>query len=350
MRQLLFFAVLLTFLVGCGGNTGYRYTKSGMKYKIFDGKGKDTLRHGDMIKVFFESRFEDSIMGTSNESGYQLFTYDSSMTKQPASPLEIFPIMKIGDSAVCIFQSDSVIKLQFGDKPAPGAVPDWLKPGKHFYMRLKIMQKYSDTATFNADRQKEFAKFQAYQQRMQDKMMADQTKKDSLGFKAATDEFEKFMAGKKEKMIKTAGGAYIEILEPGTGAPADSGKMLAVRYSGTLLNGTEEFDGNMGKGSDTIKKPALDVIIGQTPTIRGFDEGLRLLRGGSRARFYIPAESAYGNAPAGPKIKAYSNLKFDIYIENVTTPPKQPAQPMMPPPPMPQNGGGQHSPNDGHNH
>lgn len=347
MRHLFFFAVLLTLLAGCGGNTGYRYTKSGMKYKIIGGSGKDSLHHGDMIKVFFESRFEDSIMGSSNESGYQLFNYDTAMTKQPASPLEIFPMMKVGDSAVCIFKSDSVIKLQFGEKPPPGAVPDWLKPGKHFYMYVKIVQKYSDTASFNADRQKEFEKFKAFQQRMQDKMMADQKQKDSVGFKAATDEFEKYMTGKKEKMIKTAGGAYVEILEPGNGAPCDSGKMVAVRYSGTLLNGTEEFDGNMGKGADTTKKPALDVVIGQTPTIRGFDEGLRQLRGGSRARFYIPAESAYGNSPAGPKIKAYSNLKFDIYIENVTNAPKMPAQPMMP---QQQGGAGQHSPNDGHNH
>lgn len=349
MRHLLFFAVLLTLLAGCGGNTGYRYTKSGMKYKIISGNGKDSLRHGDMIKVFFESRYEDSIMGSSNESGYQLFNYDTAMAKQPASPLEIFPMMKIGDSAVCIFKSDSVIKLQFGEKPPPGAVPDWLKPGKHFYMYVKIVQKYSDTASFNADRNKEFEKFKAFQQRMQDKMMADQKQKDSAGFKGATDEFEKYMTGKKEKMIKTAGGAYVEILEPGNGMPCDSGKMVSVRYSGTLLNGNEEFDGNMGKGTDTTKKPALDVVIGQTPTIRGFDEGLRQLRGGSRARFYIPAEAAYGNAPAGPKIKAYSNLKFDIFIENVTIAPKMPAQPMMPPPPT-QGGAGQHSPNDGHNH
>lgn len=350
MRQLLFFAGLIVLLAGCGGNSGYHYTKqSNMKYKIIDGGGKDTLRHGDMIKVFFESRYEDSVLGSSNLSGNQLFVYDSNMANQKYTATEIFPMMKIGDSAVCVFKSDTVIKMQFGEKPPPGTVPDWLKPGKHFYMYIKIIQKYSDTASFNADRQVEFQKMQAYQQKMQEKAMADQKQKDSVGFKTATDEFEKYMAGKKDKMIKTAGGAYVEILEPGTGAPCDSGKLVSVRYSGTLLNGTEEFDGNMGLSkTDTMKKPALDVVLGQSPTIRGFDEGLRQLRGGSRARFYIPAEAAYGGNPAGPKIKAYSNLKFDIFIENVTNAPKQPAMPSMQQ--APQQGGGAHSPNDGHNH
>lgn len=349
MRHLFFFTVLLTLLASCG-KTGYRYTKTGFKYKIIDGGGKDTLRHGDMIKMFFESRYEDSVLQSTNDIGYQLFPYDSNMTKRPYDVGEIFPMLKIGDSAVCVFSSDSIIRMQFGEKPPPGAVPDWLKKGKHFYMFVKVMQKYSDTALFNADRKKEFDRFQAYQKRMQDKAMADQVKKDSVGYKTAREEFDKFLGDKKNKLVKTASGAYVEILEPGTGAPCDSGKQASVRYRGTLLNG-EEFDTNISKPGDTIQKPPFDVVIGQSPIIPGFAEGLKQLRGGSRAKLYVPAEAGYGNAPAGPKIKAYSNLIFEVTIENVTVPKPPPANMQMPGNPQQGANPGAAAPgHEGHNH
>jgi FKBP-type peptidyl-prolyl cis-trans isomerase FkpA len=352
MRPLFIFAALLTLLAGCG-KTGYRYAKSGMKYKIIDGGKKDTLRHGDMIKMFVESRLEDSVMQSSKDLGYQLFVYDSNMAKQEYNASEIFPILKIGDSAVCVFKSDSIIRKQFGENPPPGSVPPFLKKGQHFYMFIRIVQKYSDTASFNAARQQEMEVMKNYQAKMQKKQEEDQAKKDAEGFKVSHAAFDKFMAGKTDKMTKTAGGSYIEILEPGTGMPCDSGKQVAIRYRGSVMNG-EEFETNFNKPTDTVQKPPFEVVLGQSPTIRGFDEGIRALRGGSRAKIYIPAESGYGGMAQGPKIKAFSNLVFEVFIENVSKP-KPVANIQQQPNPNynPQNrgGGAQAQPgHEGHNH
>lgn len=350
MRQLFLFTVLLALLAGCG-KSGYRYTKSGMKYKIIDGGGKDTLKHGDMIKMSIEYKFEDSVLQSVSDVGYQLFPYDSNMTMQKYGFGEIMNQLKIGDSAVCVMKVDSIIRLQFGEKPPPGAVPAWMKKGKNIYNYIKIVQKYTDTAAFTAEKQKEAQKFMAFQQKMQEKAMAEQKQKDSVGFISARAELEKFLGDKKNTLIKTAGGSYVEITEPGTGMPCDSGKLVSVRYRGTLLNG-EEFDSNILKPGDTLKRPAFQTVLGQNGTIPGFDEGLRKLRGGSKAKFYIPAEAGYGGMQQGPKIKPYSNLIFEIIVENVGTAPKQPG--IMPPAPNndPRTGG---APKDapgheGHNH
>ena len=282
MRHLFLFTVLLTLLAGCG-KTGYRYAKSGMKYKIIDGGGKDTLKHGDMVKMSIEYKIDDSVLQSVSDIGYQLITYDSNMTMQKYNFTEIANQLKIGDSAVCVMRVDSIIRLQFGEKPPPGAVPAWMKPGKNIYNFVKVIQKYTDTAAFNAERQKEAQKFMAYQQKMQEKAMAEQKKKDEAGFVGARAELDKFLGDKKNTLVKTANGTYVEITEPGTGIPCDSGKLVSVRYRGTLLNG-EEFDTNIPKPGDTLKKQAFQTVLGQMGTIPGFDEGLRKLRGGSKAK------------------------------------------------------------------
>ena len=73
----------------------------------------------------------------------------------------------------------------------------------------------------------------------------------------------------------------------GTGALAQAGSRVAVRYTGYLPDG-HIFDATAPSGGP------LRFRVGRQDVIAGFDELLPLLPAGSRVRAWIPAALAYG--------------------------------------------------------
>jgi FKBP-type peptidyl-prolyl cis-trans isomerase FkpA len=334
MKKIALYSLLFALAAaGCSKNIDYRTAKSGMLYKIISGSSKDSLKQGDLLKVFLEQRFEDSIMNSSREMGHQMVPYDTNFAKQTYFVTEVLPFMKPGDSAVCKLSTDTILKRFFKDAP-PEQIPPYMKPGKSIYFYVKIVKKYTDSAEFKKDGEVEAVLAKAYGEKMQKKQMEEQQKqmaemqkkaeeqkkKDAPLYVKCREDLDKFLGAKRASLIKTAGGAYVEILQPGSGPACEPGKMVDVRYRGTLLNG-KEFDGNMSAaGAPTAGKPAYTVTIGQPGAIQGFMEGVAALRKGARAKVYIPSDLGYGNSGSGPDIKPFDNLIFELYIENVSAP------------------------------
>lgn len=122
--------------------------------------------------------------------------------------------------------------------------------------------------------------------------------------KAANDAF--FASNGKRAGVKTtASGLQYEVIKEGTGAqPGPSDKVKAY-YTGTLTNGTK-FDG-------TSDKP---IEFELNRVIKGWTEGLQLMKVGAKYRFYIPPELGYGSH-AMPNIPANSILVFDVELVDV---------------------------------
>lgn len=69
--------------------------------------------------------------------------------------------------------------------------------------------------------------------------------------------------------------------------------------------------------------------VGAPNMIRGFNEGIRILHQGAKAKLFIPSMLAYGPQPPSPEIKPFENLIFDIEVLEVSDKPIE--QPMASP-------------------
>ncbi len=120
-------------------------------------------------------------------------------------------------------------------------------------------------------------------------------------------EGEEFLAANKLKdSVKvTASGLQYKILREGTGkAPAET-STVTVHYRGRLTNNVV-FDESYGRGEPTTFQ--LNQVI------KGWTEGLQLMKEGAKFEFYIPNELAYGERPAGQLIPPGSMLIFEVEL------------------------------------
>lgn len=115
-----------------------------------------------------------------------------------------------------------------------------------------------------------------------------------------------FLAENKtqEGVVTLASGLQYKVLREGTGAMPVPGDQVKCHYRGTLLDGTE-FDSSYKRG-----EPATFPVTG---VIKGWIEGLQLMKTGAKWMLYIPSDLAYGER-GNPSIGANSTLIFEIEL------------------------------------
>lgn len=124
---------------------------------------------------------------------------------------------------------------------------------------------------------------------------------------AAKAEGEKFLAEnkKREGVQVTASGLQYEVLEATIGQKPKATDTVKVHYEGTLIDGTI-FDSSYQRG-ESISFPLNGVI-------KGWTEGLQLMSIGSKYKFFIPYQLAYGERGAGQQIPPYAALIFTVEL------------------------------------
>ena len=105
----------------------------------------------------------------------------------------------------------------------------------------------------------------------------------------------------KEGVKTTASGLQYKIIEAGTGKMPKATDQVTVNYRGTLTNGNE-FDSSYQRNEPAVFR--LDGVI------KGWTEGLQLIKEGGKIQLVIPPELAYGDR--GPM--ANRTLLFDVEL------------------------------------
>ena len=156
----------------------------------------------------------------------------------------------------------------------------------------------------------------ALQQKMmakrQTEHMKEMEERKNLG-EANKEKGEKFLEANKAKegVITLESGLQYKILKKGTGASPKATDIVKCHYKGTTIDG-KEFDSSYKRG-----EPATFAL---NKVIKGWTEGLQLMKEGGKWEFFIPPELAYGEMGSGPQIGPNEVLIFEVELLGIEKP------------------------------
>ena len=253
-------------------------TNSGLYYSIEQAGVGKTAEHGDKVTVHYRGKIMD---GNEFDSSYErntpfTLTYgQGQVIKGWEEGLAYFPT---GSKGTLYIPSN----LGYGERGIGNLIP----PNSTLVFDIEVLKVQSE-AEYESEK----------------KEMAANAKKQDV------EKIEKYLKENKLKAKETESGLYYIIEQKGKGAQAEAGKTVSVHYKGTLLDGTK-FD------SSYDRSEPIEFKLGVGQVIKGWDEGIALLKEGSKGKLLIPSELAYGSRSAG-KIPPYSVLIFDIELMDV---------------------------------
>ena len=263
---------------------GYTRLPDGLEYKIIthgDGKKKPVL--SDHMELHISYAVGDSMIFDSRKmNNNKCVPIPMATPRGVGDPVAVFTQMVAGDSAVGRFPVDSLKKV--------GQTYPWNKAGDMVIYKIKMVSVKTE-AEFN----KEEAEKAAVQNGIDDKAL------------------QAYFKEKGIKPAKTASGLYYTIAKEGSGEKIKAGQLVGVNYTGKFLDG-KKFDSNTDTAFHHMQIFSLEV--GKGKVIKGWDEGLQLLKYGSKATLYIPSALAYGTTER-PGLPANSILVFDVELIDI---------------------------------
>lgn len=109
----------------------------------------------------------------------------------------------------------------------------------------------------------------------------------------------------KDEVFETKSGLQYSIIEKAVGEKPQTNSMVTIHQRALLLNGTIL--------EDTYRENKADEVA-VNELIEGLQEGLCMMSKGSRYKFWVPADLAWGKKGTGNKIPPFAVLQFDIRL------------------------------------
>ncbi len=274
----------MAFLETNKKRAGVTTTASGLQYEVISrGTGTVTPKATDRVEVHYTGLLIDGQVFDSSVKRNQTATFG--LNQVIPGWTEGLQFMKVGDK----FRFFIPYNLAYGEQ-ARGAI---IKGFSTLIFEVELF-KIEETEQHSADDGHNHGQ-PAAQPAGNDK---------ALG--------QAFLAENKKRagVVTTASGLQYEVMKKGTGtvSPGPTDK-VEVHYHGTLINGTV-FDSSVQRG-ETIS-------FGLNQVIKGWTEGVQLMKEGDKFKFFIPSDLAYGDNSPGAGIPPGATLIFEVELFKVT--------------------------------
>ncbi|HEV7331095.1 MAG TPA: FKBP-type peptidyl-prolyl cis-trans isomerase [Flavisolibacter sp.] len=313
MKRKTHFFVLALLALGFTAckQTEFKKTKDGFPYKIFsNGKGEE-IKPGYFVSLHRTSKIEDSVLETSygNPPQFLPIPKDSSAAGGGNELMKILLDAREGDSIQINQPVDSILSKN------PMAAQDSFivsNKGKNLVTIFKVVDVFKTEEEAQAAFEKQ--NIEAYNKRPG---ITEQRKQDEAAIEA-------YLRENNIQAQRTPWGAYVQVVEPGTGPKPKYGQYMMLRYTGTDMSG-KVFDTNNKPGAQL-----LPVQLGAGGSIIGFEDALKNLSEGAKANVYVPSFIGYGAEGRPPVIQPNQNLIFNIEVVDITDAPPAPSTPAAP--------------------
>ncbi len=260
MKKMVLFSGLLFLNLLIMAQDDFKTTPSGLKYKILEhGKGKKAAA-GSIVSVNYTGKFlNDSVFDSSYKRG---------------KPIDF----TLGAGQVIKGWDEGVALLHVGDK-AEFLIPPELAYGSR------------QTGTIPAN---STLKFEVELMDVKEPVKV-----------------EEYNVKEKDTLTAANGLKYIIVKEAKKDAvAATAGHKVSVHYSGYLTDG-KMFD------SSVKRNQPFEFTLGVGQVIKGWDEGVALMKEGEKCRFIIPYQLAYGERGYPGAIPPKATLIFDVELLKV---------------------------------
>ena len=264
----------------------FKTTPNGLEYCIVnDVSGSTTAKAGDFVEMHIHAHVGDSILFDSRKmNGNKPVGFQLANPNFKGDPAEGFLLLTTGDSAIFKVAVDSIRKLG-------GKLPDYMQDGmKIVYEVVMISIKTPEQKKAEDDMKS------AKQREIDENMLKDYFAKNNI------------------KATRTETGLYYVISKEGKGATPEIGQNVVVNYTGKTIDG-KTFDSNVDTNFHHAQP--FSFAIGKGQVIRGWDEGVYMMKKGEKATLYIPSTLAYGERSPSPLIPANAILIFDVEVTDI---------------------------------
>jgi FKBP-type peptidyl-prolyl cis-trans isomerase len=300
--------VALGLAMSACNSVDFKKSKSGLPYKVFASAKGDSVKPGSIIKFSYQQMLDDSVIFPQKDQPVTPFYLQVEPQGQPYDVSEVLPTLKEGDSVYAVQLVDTFL-ARAAKNPQAQPLPAQFKKGGKIITTLKVLEVFASAQEAQADEAK--TRESAF---MSDKKIQQQLSTDDKTLKAYLE--QNGIAAQKVGL-----GTYVQVLQPGTGPKVENGKFVSLKYKGQTLAG-KVFDTNMDNTFNHTEP--LSFVVGGSPMIKGFEEGILGLNQGSKVRLFIPSGLAYGAQSPSPDIKPNENLIFDIEVSDVANQPPAP--------------------------
>lgn len=290
MKKILFTALASLALLTACDKGDFTKSDSGLEYILHTKNEGPRVQKGDFVSFHYALSAKDSVI----QSTFNFFPGQTQVSGQDQPGIRQFEEALM----LCTAKDSITIQVTAGDLFAAQQMPPSLTKEEKVKLTIKVLEVKSKQDYYkelSANMQQQYAKMDADMKDQMPKdaaLIAEYAKKNSLATTA------------------TASGLNYVITQEGSGENPQMGDLVKVHYTGTLLDGTK-FDSSLDR------QEPFQFQLGTGSVIRGWDEGIALLKPGAKATLLLPSHLAYGAQGAGEVIKPYSVLRFEVELLKV---------------------------------